>query len=63
VAGRLPFEGWNSSEVMASILGEKEPQPLARYSTEAPTELERILRLVHRGIRHGRSTRSEGVAG
>ena len=43
VAGRLPFEGSTSSEVMASILGEKELQPLSRYSTEAPAELERIV--------------------
>jgi TolB-like protein/Tfp pilus assembly protein PilF len=54
VAGRLPFEGWNSSEVMASILGEKEPQPLARYSTEAPTELERI---VSKALRRNRDER------
>src|SRR5216683_2895711 len=41
VAGRLPFEGATSSEVVASILGEKETQPLARYSREVPAELER----------------------
>jgi len=43
VAGRLPFEGSTSSEVVASMLNEKEPQPLARYSREAPVELERIV--------------------
>jgi serine/threonine protein kinase/Tfp pilus assembly protein PilF len=43
VAGRLPFEGSTLSEVLASMLGEKEPQPLARYSREAPVELERIV--------------------
>ena len=43
VAGRLPFEGSTSSEVVASILSEKEPQPLARYSREVPAELERIV--------------------
>jgi serine/threonine protein kinase len=32
IAGRLPFEGSTSSEVVASILSEKETQPLARYS-------------------------------
>jgi serine/threonine protein kinase len=42
VAGRLPFEGSTSSEVLGSILGEIEPQPLARYSkktaiTRSPT--------------------------
>ena len=43
VAGRLPFEGSNVNEVMASILSDKEPPPLARYSTEVPAELERIV--------------------
>src|SRR5258705_10062182 len=43
VTGRLPFEGSTSSEALASILGEKEAQPLARYSREAPFELERIV--------------------
>ena len=43
VAGCLPFEGSTKSEVMASILSEKEPQPLARYSREIPGELERIV--------------------
>ncbi len=43
VAGCLPFAGSTSSEVMASILNEKEPQPLARYSRDVPTELERIV--------------------
>ena len=43
VAGCLPFAGSTLSEVMASILSEKEPQPLARYSREVPVELERIV--------------------
>jgi serine/threonine protein kinase len=43
VAGQLPFEGSSSSEMMASLLSEKEPQPLARYSREVPAELERIV--------------------
>lgn len=43
VAGRLPFEGSTPSEILATILGEKEPQPLARYSREVPAELERIV--------------------
>ncbi|HEY8205457.1 MAG TPA: protein kinase [Pyrinomonadaceae bacterium] len=43
VARRLPFEGSTSSEVVGSILSEKEPPPLARYSREAPAELERIV--------------------
>ncbi len=43
VAGRLPFEGSTSSDVLASLLSEKQPQPLARYSREASAELERIV--------------------
>jgi serine/threonine-protein kinase len=42
VAGRLPFEG-SSTEVLALVLSDKEPQPLARYSREASPELERIV--------------------
>jgi serine/threonine-protein kinase len=41
VAGRLPFGGSSSYEVVASILSEKESQPLARYSSQVPLELER----------------------
>jgi serine/threonine-protein kinase len=43
VAGRLPFDGSNRNEIMASVLSDKEPQPLTRYSSEAPTELGRIV--------------------
>jgi len=43
VAARLPFEGANTNEILASILSEKEPPPLARYAREVPAELERIL--------------------
>ena len=43
VAGRLPFDGSTSSEVLASILSDQEPLPLARYSRDAPAELERIV--------------------
>jgi serine/threonine-protein kinase len=42
VTGRLPFEG-STTEVLALILSDKEPQPLARYSREASPELERIV--------------------
>ena len=42
VAGRLPFEGSNTNEIVASILSDKEPPPLARYAREVPAELERI---------------------
>jgi eukaryotic-like serine/threonine-protein kinase len=43
VAGRLPFEGSNKLEILASILSDKGSPPLARYSREAPAELERIV--------------------
>src|SRR5436853_2594785 len=43
VAGRLPFEGSNRNEILASVLNDKEPQPLTRYSSEAPNELGRIV--------------------
>ena len=43
LSGRLPFEGANTNEIVSSILSDREPQPLARYSTEIPHELERIV--------------------
>ena len=43
VTGRLPFEGSNKLEILASILSDKGSPPLARYSREAPAELERIV--------------------
>jgi TolB-like protein/Tfp pilus assembly protein PilF len=58
VAGRLPFEGSTSSEVVASILGGKEPQPLARYSREVPAELERI---VSKALRKNRDERYQTI--
>jgi eukaryotic-like serine/threonine-protein kinase len=42
VAGRAPFEGATSSDVIALIL-QKEPVPLARYAPEIPAELDRIV--------------------
>src|SRR3989442_15053989 len=43
VGGRLPLEGSNSKEILALILSDKQPPPLARYAREAPAELERIV--------------------
>ncbi len=43
VTGRPPFEGTTMSDVLASLL-DREPSPLARYSPEVPTELERIIK-------------------
>jgi serine/threonine protein kinase/Flp pilus assembly protein TadD len=43
VAGRLPFHGSNRNEIVASILSDREAEPLARYAHELPAELERIV--------------------
>jgi len=43
VAGRPPFEGSTSSDVLVSILSEKDPPPLARSGRDVPAELERIV--------------------
>ena len=43
IAGRAPYEGQTTSDVIVSIL-EREPPPLVNYSPEAPTGLERIVR-------------------
>jgi serine/threonine protein kinase/Flp pilus assembly protein TadD len=43
VTRRLPFEGSNKMEILGSILSDKATPPLARYSREAPDELERIV--------------------
>jgi len=58
VAGRLPFEGSNRNEIMASVLSDKEPQPLTRYSSEAPTELGRI---VLKALRKNRDERYQTI--
>ncbi|MEK6405373.1 MAG: protein kinase [Acidobacteriota bacterium] len=42
IAGRLPFEGKSSGDLIASIL-HKQPPPLARYSREAPEALEWLV--------------------
>jgi serine/threonine protein kinase/Tol biopolymer transport system component len=43
VAGRVPFEGATSSDMIVSIL-DREPLPLARYCADAQTELEWIIK-------------------
>jgi serine/threonine-protein kinase len=50
----LPFEGSTTSEILASILNEKEPPPLARFAREVPAELERI---VEKALRKDREER------
>jgi TolB-like protein/Tfp pilus assembly protein PilF len=58
VTGCLPFAGATSGEVMAAILDDKEPQPLARYSREVPVELERI---VSKALRKNRDRRYQTI--
>ncbi len=36
MAGCLPFKGKTTNEVLAEIISEHEPPPLARYSREVP---------------------------
>ena len=43
VTGRTPFEGTTMSDVIAALL-DREPSPLARYSTEVPPGLERVIK-------------------
>ena len=43
VAGRVPFEGATSGDMIVSIL-DREPSPLARYRTDVPIELEWIVK-------------------
>jgi len=43
VARSLPFKGADTLEILASILSDKEPLPIARYEPNAPPELERIV--------------------
>jgi eukaryotic-like serine/threonine-protein kinase len=42
IAGRLPFEGDNTGDVIAAILDKQAP-PLARYAPNTPAELQRIV--------------------
>ncbi|MEP6742900.1 MAG: protein kinase [bacterium] len=59
VTGRRPFRAESSSEVLAAIL-EKEPLPLARFSDEAPAELQRI---VSKCLRKDRDDRYQTMKG
>src|SRR5712691_3472301 len=42
IAGQAPFGGATRSDLIAALL-EREPPPLARFTPEAPAELERIV--------------------
>ena len=43
VARCLPFKGVDTIEILAAILSDREPLPIARYAPDAPPELERIV--------------------
>jgi len=58
IAGCLPFAGSAKSEILAAILNEKEPPPLARFAREVPPELERI---VDKAIRKDREERYQVI--
>src|SRR5437870_725695 len=58
VAGCSPFAGSTASEVLAAILSEQEPQPLARYSRDVPAELERIT---SKALRKNRDERYQTI--
>jgi eukaryotic-like serine/threonine-protein kinase len=57
ITGRVPFAGETPSDVIVSTL-EKEAPPLARYSTEVPAELQRI---VDKALRKSREERYQTV--
>jgi serine/threonine-protein kinase len=58
IAGCLPFAGSAKSEILAAILNEKEPPPLARFAREVPPELERI---VDKALRKDREERYQVI--
>lgn len=57
VTGHVPFEGETASDVVSMIL-QKEPAPLARFSPEVPSELEGI---VTKALRKDREDRYQVV--
>jgi len=58
VAGRLPLEGSNTNEIVASILSDRELPPLTRYAREVPAEFERI---VEKALRKAREQRYQSA--
>jgi eukaryotic-like serine/threonine-protein kinase len=58
IAGCLPFEGSTTSDVLASILNEQGPPPLARFARNVPAELERI---VEKALRKNREERYQNT--
>ncbi len=60
IAGRPPFVGESSTDVLVAIL-EKEPLPLARFTDEAPAELQRIVSKCLRKERDDRYQTMKGL--
>src|SRR5262245_47600118 len=58
VAGRRPFDGLNQNDLLAALFSDKEPAPMASYSSEVPGELERI---VAKALRKERDERYQTV--
>lgn len=54
IAGRVPFEGSNTNQILASILSDKEPLPLVRDACGVPAAFERI---VEKALRKDRDER------
>ena len=58
ITKHLPFAGSNTNEILSSILSDREPQPLARYTSEVPAELQRI---VSKALRKERDERYQTI--
>jgi serine/threonine protein kinase len=43
LAGRLPFDGTNAVEMMASMITGREPQPVSRYAPEVSPDVDRMV--------------------
>lgn len=57
LTGRVPFQGQSTGDVIAEILKSK-PQPLAKYVSNVPADLERIVK---KGLRKKREERYQSV--
>jgi eukaryotic-like serine/threonine-protein kinase len=58
LTGHLPFEGSGIYAIMAEVLSDREPPPLARYLSGIPPELERI---VGKALRKNRDERYQTI--
>ena len=62
IAGRAPFVGATTSDVIDSIL-DKEPHPLSGYSEEVSTELERVVsKALRKGVNERYQTAKDLIA-